>query len=324
GVLTAPVISAVIEAARANRKPVVVDPKGGDFGRYKGATMLTPNRREAMAATGAEGTDEDAMAAMGTALIERFEVDAAVITRSASGMSLVTRDRVVEHLPAQAREVFDVSGAGDTVAAMLAMALGCGADLSVAVRLANHAAGVVVGKVGTSVVYCDDLLRAIHAGEWSAAEAKVMSLAGAAERVEQWRRGGDRVGFTNGCFDLLHPGHISLIEQARDACDRMIVGLNSDDSVARLKGNGRPIQPEAARAQVLASLASVDLVVVYGEDTPTALLETLRPDVLIKGADYSLDQVVGAELVQSYGGTVLLADIAEGYSTTKTIQKMAQ
>ncbi|MEE2980298.1 MAG: D-glycero-beta-D-manno-heptose-7-phosphate kinase, partial [Pseudomonadota bacterium] len=195
GVLTAPVISAVIEAARAAGKPIVVDPKGGDFGRYKGATVLTPNRREAMAATGTatgvKGTDEDAMAAMGTALTERFDVDAAVITRSESGMSLVTRDGVAEHLPAQAREVFDVSGAGDTVAAMLAMALGCGADLPAAVQLANHAAGVVVGKVGTSVVYCDDLLRAIHAGQWSAAEAKVMSLAGAAERVEQWRRGGD-------------------------------------------------------------------------------------------------------------------------------------
>jgi D-beta-D-heptose 7-phosphate kinase/D-beta-D-heptose 1-phosphate adenosyltransferase len=323
GVLTAPVISAVIKAARAAGKPVVVDPKGGDFGRYKGATVLTPNRREAMAATGAEGTDEDAMAAMGAALIERFDVDAAVITRSASGMTLVTRDGA-EHLPAQAREVFDVSGAGDTVAAMLAMALGCGADLSHAIRLANHAAGVVVGKVGTSVVYCDDLLRAIHAGQWSAAEAKVMSLAGAAERVEQWRRGGDRVGFTNGCFDLLHPGHISLIEQARGACDRLIVGLNSDDSVARLKGDGRPIQSEAARAQVLASLASVDLVVIYGEDTPLAQLETLRPDVLVKGADYAISEVVGAELVQGYGGTVLLADIAEGYSTTTTIEKMAR
>jgi len=192
------------------------------------------------------------------------------------------------------------------------------------VRLANHAAGVVVGKVGTSVVYCDDLLRAIHAGQWSAAEAKVMSLPGAVERIEQWRRSSDRVGFTNGCFDLLHPGHISLIEQARGACDRLIVGLNSDDSVARLKGEDRPIQPESARAQVLASLASIDLVVVYDEDTPMALLEALRPDVLIKGADYSLDQVVGADLVQSYGGTILLADIADGYSTTTTIEKMAQ
>ncbi|MFP6743493.1 MAG: D-glycero-beta-D-manno-heptose 1-phosphate adenylyltransferase, partial [Alphaproteobacteria bacterium] len=191
-------------------------------------------------------------------------------------------------------------------------------------RLANHAAGVVVGKVGTSVVYCDDLLRAIHAGQWSAAEAKVMSLSGAVERIEQWRRSSDRIGFTNGCFDLLHPGHISLIEQARGACDRLVVGLNSDDSVARLKGEGRPIQPESARAQVLASLASIDLVVVYDEDTPMTLLEALRPDVLIKGADYSLDQVVGADLVQGYGGTVLLADIAEGYSTTTTIRKMVQ
>ena len=324
GVLTPAVVEGLIAAARGAGKPVVVDPKGADFARYRGASVITPNRREAARATGLDGDDEDAAEAIGRALIERFDVDAAVVTRSASGMSLMTRDGAAEHLPAQAREVFDVSGAGDTVAAMLAVALGAGAGLADAARLANLAAGVVVGKVGTSVVHCDDLLRAIHAGEWSATEAKVMSLGGAADQIEQWRLGGARIGFTNGCFDLLHPGHIALIEQARAACDRLIVGLNSDDSVSRLKGAGRPIQPEVARAQVLASLASVDLVVVFDDDTPMALLEVLRPDVLVKGADYSLEQVVGGDFVQGYGGTVLLADIAEGYSTTNTIARMTR
>ena len=324
GVLTPAVVEGLIAAARGAAKPVIVDPKGADFARYRGASVITPNWREAAAATGIDGDDEDAAAAIGRALIERFDVDTAVITRGESGMSLMTRDGAAEHLAAEAREVFDVSGAGDTVAAMFAVALGAGAGLADAARLANLAAGIVGGKLGTSVVHRDDLLRAIHASQWSVAEAKVLSLAGAADQAEQWRRSGLRIAFTNGCFDLLHPGHIALIEQARGACDRLIVGLNADDSVTRLKGAGRPIQPESARAQVLASLASVDLVVVFADDTPMALLEALRPDVLVKGADYSLDEVVGGDFVRGYGGTVLLADIAEGYSTTKTIAKMAR
>ena len=324
GMLTPAVIEALIGAARDAGKPVVVDPKGADFARYRGATVITPNRREAAAATGLAGDGEDAVAAIGAALIERFGVAAAVITRSESGMSLMTGDGAAAHLPAQAREVFDVSGAGDTVAAMFAVALGCGAALADAARLAIHAAGVVVGKVGTSAVHRDDLLRAIHADEWSATEAKVTSQAGAVERIERWRRGGDSIGFTNGCFDLLHPGHIALLEQAGAACDRLIVGLNSDASVTRLKGEGRPIQPESARAQVLASLGCVDLVVVFDEDTPMAILEALRPDLLVKGAEYRRDEVVGADFVEGYGGRLLLAEIAEGYSTTGTIEKITR
>ena len=182
----------------------------------------------------------------------------------------------------------------------------------------------MVGKVGTAVVYADDLLHAIHAKEWSAIEDKIVTLAGATERVARWRARKRRVAFTNGCFDLLHPGHVSLLGQAKAAGDRLVVGLNSDASAARLKGEGRPVQGVQARAQVLASLADVDLVVVFEEDTPMALLEVLRPDVLVKGADYSRDEVVGGDLVEGYGGKVVLAELAPGHSTTETIKRIAR
>ena len=247
-----------------------------------------------------------------------------VVTRGEFGMSLITRDEPPRHLPARAREVYDVSGAGDTVAAMFALALGAGIPLSDAARLANLAAGVVVRKLGTSEVYGDDLLHAIHAGAWSATEAKVISLTGAVERVKRWRLEGLSVGFTNGCFDLLHPGHISLLEQARAACDKLIVGLNSDSSTRRLKGDGRPIQPEQARALVLASLTCVDAVVLFEEDTPIGVIEAIRPDLLVKGADYSHGAIVGGDFVESYGGTILFATIADGHSTTGTVDRMTR
>ncbi len=324
GALGPQAIEALITAARNAGKPLVVDPKGGDFGRYRGATVITPNARELARATGLAADDDAGVAAAAEALIERCEIGAVVVTRGRDGMSVIESDGTAEHLPAAAREVFDVSGAGDTVVATLATALGRGAPLADAARLANHAAGIVVGKVGTAVVHAADLLHALHADEWSAIEAKVVALTGALEWVERWRRRGSRVGFTNGCFDLLHPGHVSLLAQAKATCDRLVVGLNDDASVARLKGPDRPIQPESARAQVLASLASVDLVVVFAEDTPMALIEALRPDVLVKGADYGLDEVVGADLVQSYGGRVVLAELAPGHSTTTTISRIAR
>ena len=324
GVLTPAVTKAVIAAARDAGKPVVVDPKGTDYARYAGATVVTPNRLELAGATGMRVDDEASVAEAAAALLERYAIDAAVVTSGKHGMSVVPRDGTPEHLQAEGREVFDVSGAGDTVVATLATALGRGTPLLEAARLANHAAGIVVGKVGTAVVYSEDLLHAIHAGEWSAVEAKVATLAGTVERVELWRRNGESIGFTNGCFDLLHPGHVSLLAQARTACDRLIVGLNSDASIARLKGPGRPIQSEAARSQVLASLASVDLVVVFEEDTPLALLEALRPDLLVKGADYRRDQVVGADIVEGYGGKVMLVQLAPGHSTSATIARIAK
>lgn len=322
GVLTEGVVAALITAARTVGRPVVVDPKGRDFRRYRGASVVTPNRKELAMATGLPVGDDAQVVAAALHLIETCGIDAVVATRSEQGMSVITRSGEVRHLPAEAREVFDVSGAGDTVVATLAAALGAGASLADAARLANLAGGIVVGKVGTAVARAPELLSALHHQEWQHGEAKVAALEEAVERTERWRRRGQRIGFTNGCFDLLHPGHVSLLAQSRAACDRLVVGLNSDASVRRLKGERRPVQSEASRAAVLASLASVDMVVIFGEDTPIDLIRALRPDVLIKGADYRVDEVVGADIVQSYGGRVLLADLKDGHSTTATIARL--
>jgi D-beta-D-heptose 7-phosphate kinase/D-beta-D-heptose 1-phosphate adenosyltransferase len=219
--------------------------------------------------------------------------------------------------------VFDVSGAGDTVVAVVAASLAAGASVLDAAQLANIAAGIVVGKVGTAVVHATELIETLVDRD-AAATRKVLPLALASDHVARWRHKGLRIGFTNGCFDLLHPGHVSLLAQARAQCDRLVVGLNSDASVARLKGPGRPVQNEQARAAVLASLASVDLVVLFEEDTPLTLIAELKPDLLVKGADYRHDEVVGAELVEAYGGKVMLAELLPGFSTTATIAKLAR
>ena len=322
GVLTDALVADLIAAARAAGLPVVVDPKGTDYRRYRGASIVTPNRKELMQATGLPADDDSEVEAACRHLIAACGIDAVIATRSERGMSVVTRDGAAVHLPAEAREVFDVSGAGDTAVATLTAALSAGVGLDDAARLANLAAGIVVGKVGTAVVRAPELLAALHAQEWRHGEAKVAAREEAAESVARWRHLGKRVGFTNGCFDLLHPGHISLLTQARAACDVLVVGLNSDASVKRLKGDSRPVQSETARATVLASLGCVDLVVVFSEDTPEQLIRALRPDVLVKGADYTVETVVGADFVQSYGGRVVLANLVAGQSTTNTIRRM--
>ncbi len=310
--------------ARAGRagKPVIADPKSENFTRYRGATLLTPNRRELAAATGSPCDTDDDVTVAGLRVIRDCGVEGVLVTRSEQGMTLVRADRAPLHFGARAREIFDVSGAGDTVVATLATAIAAGAPMEDAAELANLAAGIVVGKVGTATVGADELLDAFHISELLDTERKIVSLGAALEQVERWRQRGLRVGFTNGCFDLVHPGHVSLLNQARAACDRLIVGLNSDESVRRLKGSSRPVQGETARATVLASLGMVDMVVIFSEDTPMRLLEAIRPEVLVKGADYSIDEVVGAGLVQGYGGRVVLADLVSGHSTTGTIAKL--
>ena len=324
GVLTPSLIAAIVAAARKAGRPVVADPKGLDFTRYAGVTVLKPNARELAAATGMPIGGNEEAAAAGLAAIARAGVDALLVTRSERGMSLMRPDLPPLHLAGRAREVFDVSGAGDTALAMLALALAAGGDLSDAAALANVAAGIAVGKVGTALVYADDLVAALHSHKLETAEAKILPLNAVQELVERWRVRGLRIGFTNGCFDLIHPGHVSLLAQARAACDRLIVGLNADSSVKRLKGEGRPVNTEMARAVVLASLASVDAVVLFEEDTPLRLIEALKPDLLVKGADYTVAQVVGADIVQSYGGKVLLAELRTGHSTTGTIARLVE
>lgn len=331
GVLSDAVLKGAIAAA--GDRPIVVDPKGADFRRYRGATVVTPNRKElALASNMPVDTDQEVMAAA-RRIIETCGIANVLVTLSEHGMMLVpgrnsqSRDpaeKAPTHLPAEAREVFDVSGAGDTVVAALAASLSAGATLIEAARLANVAAGIAVGKVGTAVVYPDEILHALHAQQLMGGEAKVLGLNAAIDRITGWRRKGMKIGFTNGCFDLLHPGHVSLLAQSRAACDRLVVGLNSDESVKRLKGKDRPVQPEAARAVVLASLQSVDMVVVFDEDTPVELIKAIKPDLLIKGADYTVDTVVGADIVQGYGGKVMLADILPGHSTSATIKKLAR
>ena len=321
GVLTEEVVARVIAAARAAGKPVIVDPKGDDYRRYRHARLLTPNRRELAEATRMPTASDDEIVAAARTLCRDCGIEAVLATRGADGMTLVATDAEPLHLPAEAREVFDVSGAGDTVAATVAAAVGAGLTLADAAALANIAAGIVVAKTGTAAAAADELVAKLHAQDLLTGGEKLASLSQAIDRVTGWRRKRHRIGFTNGCFDLLHPGHITLLAQARGACDRLVVGLNSDASVARLKGDSRPVQSEAARAAVLASLASVDMVVIFGEDTPMALLEALRPDVLVKGSDYSRDQVVGGDFVTGYGGRVLLADIVPGHSTTATIAR---
>lgn len=316
GVLRDDVIARLIAAADVT----IVDPKGSDFSRYRGADLITPNRAELAEATGMAVDSEGDVVAAAKHLIDTCGIAAVLATRGRDGMILVADGKVLP-LPAEAREVFDVSGAGDTVVAALAAALASGADLADAARLSNLAGGIVVGKVGTAVVRAADLLAGLHSRDLSGGD-KIGDGDQALERIARWRRQGLTIGFTNGCFDILHAGHVSLLAQARAACDRLVVGLNSDTSVARLKGPQRPVQPEASRAAVLASLASVDCVVLFSEDTPLKVIKAVRPDLLVKGADYAIDQVVGADLVQGYGGTVMLVELSPGHSTTAILKRI--
>jgi D-beta-D-heptose 7-phosphate kinase/D-beta-D-heptose 1-phosphate adenosyltransferase len=245
-----------------------------------------------------------------------------LVTRSREGMSLVEGNGQVTDFGAEAREVFDVAGAGDTVVATLAAAIAGGIDLIDACHLANVAAGIVVGKIGTAVAHAEEIRTAIETRHLVRGDAKITALPGAVDRVAAWRRDRLRIGFTNGCFDLLHPGHVALIAQARAACDRLILAINSDASVTRLKGPGRPVQSEAARAAVLAGLADVDLVLAFDEDTPLETIRALAPDVLVKGADYADKEVVGADLVRARGGEVILADLTPGQSTSAIVARI--
>ncbi len=322
GVLGDELLAALTAEARSAGVRVIADPKRRDFATYTGVTVLKPNEAELAAATGMPCGSDDEVAAAARSAMADCGFAAVMVSRSKKGMSLIEGAAEPLHLPARALEVFDVSGAGDTVVATTAVAMGAGAELAAAAQLANVAGGIVVGKVGTAVVSPDELASALMEAEVLSSESKVVSTNAASDAVARWKAQGLRVGFTNGCFDLLHPGHVSLLGEARSACDRLIVGLNSDDSVRRLKGDDRPVQNETARALVLASLSTVDLVVLFGEDTPLHLIETLKPDVLVKGSDYKIDEVVGSDFVRGYGGEVKLAKIVPGHSSSDVIARM--
>jgi len=321
GALTPRVIRAVIQAAGDAGKSVIVDPKGRDYSIYHGATMITPNRQELADATHRTATTDDEIAAAAAGLRKALSAQAVLVTRSEAGMTLV-HDGASVHVPAYPVRVRDVSGAGDTVVAIIAAMLALRADFESAMRAANAGAAVVVGKRGTATVSVAELRASILPASTLAPEEKIVfDWAMLDEHLGAWKSQGLRVGFTNGCFDLLHPGHVRLLAAARAACDRLVLGLNSDSSVRRLKGEGRPVQPVGARAEVLAALEAVDLVVVFEEDTPLKLIERVKPTVLVKGGDYTRETVVGHEIVEALGGEIILIDLVPGHSTTAMVER---
>jgi D-beta-D-heptose 7-phosphate kinase/D-beta-D-heptose 1-phosphate adenosyltransferase len=317
----------VIELARRQGRAVLVDPKGTDWERYQQATCVTPNTAEleALVGKGLE-TDEAVLIDAARAVRARYDLDCLLVTRGAQGMCLAGPGQDITLVPSQAREVFDVSGAGDTVIATFAAALATGMPFDTAARVANTAAGIVVGKLGTQPILHSELSTALRYSDgpssfpYSASKMKAMD--GALAKVREWRTSGQKVVFTNGCFDLLHPGHISLLYQARALGDRLIVGLNTDTSVRRLKGPQRPILAEGDRAAMLGALSCVDAVVLFEEDTPLDIIAALRPDILVKGSDYAPEQVVGKDVVEAYGGCVRLVEVLQGYSTTGLAEKI--
>ncbi len=324
GVLCDGVLEAILERTRAKGRLVIADPKRADFSAYRGVTVLTPNELEVRVATRIDAEHDAEADRAGRMALAATGGEAVLVTRSAKGLTLVCKDAEALHLPTRAREVADVSGAGDTLVAALAVALGASAALPEAAMLANATAGISVSKQGTATVSRQELLDALHLDELVATDRKVVGLPEAVEQVADWHRRGLKVGFANGCFDLIHPGHVRLLSEARAACDRLIVALNTDASVKRLKGPTRPLQNEMARATVMASMAPVDLVTLFDEDTPLEMIQALRPDVLVKGSDYTVDQVVGGELVKAWGGRVVLVTLREGHSTTGTIRRMTE
>ena len=322
GLLTAELCHTVIERATANGIPVFVDPKQRDVSIYAGATVLSPNLRELALASGVDHFEDDAAlieAARRLAIQHKFAY--VLVTRGEQGMTLVDAEGLISHLPAAAQQVFDVSGAGDTVIATLAACYAAGATMANAALLANLAGGIVVGRLGTAVVHRTDLTAALYTHRALALQQKILPLATAHDMIVNWRREGFTVGLTNGCFDIMHAGHISLLTDAKSRCNKLIVALNTDASVRALKGPSRPVNAEMDRAQVIAALAAVDAVVLFDEDTPLALIKALKPDLLMKGADYIETQVVGHDFVTSYGGRVELIPLKDGYSTTNIIRK---
>lgn len=310
----------VIAQGKAYGVPVLIDPKGADWTKYRGCDFITPNLKEMCEAAGCQRENEDeAVVAMAMAAKDKFQIKNVVVTRSERGMTLVNNEEII-HSPAAAIEVFDVSGAGDTVAAALLVAAAGKLELSDAVYMANRAAGIVVAKVGTYPVHREELLKDLMTEERKQGKGyRTQSWEEIAALARNWKACGEKVVFTNGCFDILHVGHVTYLEKARNLGKHLIVGLNTDASVRRLKGETRPLVHELDRARVLAALACVDAVVLFDQDTPTELIEQIRPDILVKGGDYTPEQVAGRE----YAGEVRIIDFEDGYSTTGVVEKIA-
>ncbi len=325
GVCTPGLLTSIIAAAHATGLRVLADPiRGHDYRKYHGCSAITPNRLEAGLATGRVlNTLDDAFAAAAS-LREKLDLDAAIVTLDKDGMVLRHRDGRAVHFPTRPRHVYDITGAGDMVMAALGMALAAGADYEQAIPLANIAGGLEVEKVGVATVLREEILRDLMTpgSAGAAVSTKFLPLEMLLQELDYRRRLGQRIAFTNGCFDVLHAGHVQYLQEVRAQADVLVVGLNSDASVQTLKGKSRPLQPLPARATVLAGLQAVDFVAVFDEATPLTLIQQVRPDVLVKGADYRKDEVVGVEFVESHGGRVHLATLHHGYSTTRLIEQM--
>ncbi len=323
GVCTPGLLAETILAARTCGVRVLADPiRGSDYRKYHGLSAITPNRLEAGLATGrtldtvAEAFDAAAQ------LRERLDLEAAIVTLDRDGMALAHVDGRRRHFPTRPRQVYDITGAGDMVMAVLGMALAAGADYDPAIRLANVAGGLEVEKIGVATVTREEILRDLLHGGAGRGQGKVLPLAELARELDRRRAAGQRVAFTNGCFDVLHAGHVQYLQEARAQADLLVVGLNSDASVRKLKGPTRPVNSSDARACVLSALEAVDYLVVFEETTPLEVIRAVRPDVLVKGADYRKEQVVGADFVESYGGRVHLAPLRDGFSTTRLLQRL--
>jgi D-beta-D-heptose 7-phosphate kinase / D-beta-D-heptose 1-phosphate adenosyltransferase len=321
GALSAQLCQAVIALAKKRGVPVLVDPKDRDFRKYAGATTICPNLHELGLVTGIASRNVAELLAAGQRLVGQLGIEYMTVTMSEKGIRILYPDAVF-HSPTRAREVFDVTGAGDTVIATLAGSLAAGLDPETAVTLANIAAGIVVGKTGTAPISRNELVAEFTISSQVKGPDKILDLQHLLIRLAEWRANGNRIVFTNGCFDILHVGHITLLEQCREFGDKVVIGLNSDASVKGLKGPTRPLVGENERARVLAALGSTDAVVIFEEATPLELIRHLRPDVLVKGGDYTASTIVGADDMITWGGRVEIVPTVNGVSTTNTIRKM--
>ena len=323
GVLSDAMCKAIIKECNFAGIPVIADPKGLDYSKYQGATALTPNKKETAEACGVSINDGKALLAGAKDLKKQLGLQFLAVTRGEEGISLLEGSDE-HHIAATAKQVFDVSGAGDTVIATLAAGLIHGLTAQEALKLANTAAGIVVGKVGTVPINRDELLNELSTKDATEQADKITDLASLTNKVAAWKAAKQKIVFTNGCFDLLHAGHVTYLEAAKKTGDKLILGLNTDRSVSALKGPTRPVIHENDRARVLAALEAVDAVILFDEDTPLNLIHAIKPDVIVKGDDYTEDQVVGGKEVKSWGGQVKLIPLVQGRSTSKIIEKMAQ
>ncbi len=318
GVLEKNLLKNLIATAKQHQIPVIIDPKGKDFSCYKGASLITPNRKELELATDLPGKNDAQVTIAARFLRESCQIENILVTRSADGMTLdVNGD--AHHFKAEAREVFDVSGAGDTVVAVMACAMSIKSSITIAAKIANIAAGIVVGKFGTEAASALEIISQLSPTHRNNSENKIKMQNEGIKLINEWRKNNFKIGFTNGCFDILHSGHISLLYQAKSASDKLIVAINTDTSVKKVKGKDRPINSEKNRAKIISALEYVDLVLFFNDKTPIQLIKKIKPDVLIKGADYAISDVVGASIVSDYGGSVILAKLEKGHSTSNLI-----